>query len=334
MERKGIQFYIDTFFKICTEERKNRYEAHTIAHPYLYRLAKEGSETIFEVLKMAMLEPDFFHRKEASHAFQINLTGHFEHEFNCSFFVPIASREITHSYSPMHTHGPYMISTINAYGEGYNSLIFQKGFNVVDPQTGQVEMKLQKYLRHKPLNIEFMDEDTAHTVFYPREICVTYAFWTHSRPTSKINKLRNLNLVRKNKELIKKIIKRLIPSPSAVGIAVHNEDYFYPKDGKLFKGSGREIQPTINSFPQNFFAVIQEIGFNDLSFLEELKRKLPPSDLNLAGEWIDKFIKGEKIQLNYDGYNTLHPRRNVHIDEYRKVYEFSLEEEYINSFSK
>jgi hypothetical protein len=323
MDRKGIQFYIDTFLKISTKERKNRYEAHAIAHPYLYDLASEGVGTIFEIFKIAMLQPDFFKRQEKSYSFQINLISHPEHEFYCSFFVPLANKETTHTYSPMHTHGEYMLSSINAFGEGYNSLIWKKGWEM-DVTTKEVDMKLLKYCKHKHLNIEFMDANTAHTIFYPEKICVTYAFWTHSRPTNLINKLRSKKFVKKNKELLKKIVKVLIPSPSLVGLVVHKEDYFYPKNGKLYLGSDREVQPVVNTFCQNFFSILQELGFNDKVFIESLKTKLPEEDLLLVRSWIEKFITGTPIAINYEGYNTHHDRRNIHIDEYKKIYNFDL----------
>ncbi|MBS1650679.1 MAG: hypothetical protein JSU07_01595 [Bacteroidetes bacterium] len=321
MKREDLQFYVDMLKNIATKQVKNRYEVHAIVQPYLYRMAQEGKPLLYEILKKEMLKPNFFLRKEHSPGFQINLIAHPSCDFNCSFFIPLANNETLHTYSPMHTHGEYLLSTINAFGKGYTSLIWQQG-KKVNTENNEVEMKLQKYCQHHYMNVEFMDKDTAHTIFYPNELCITYAFWTHSKPTNFVNKLRGNTLINKNKEMFKKIITTFIKSPEKLGIVLQKEDYFYPKDGKLYSISSREIQPEVLTFPQNFFSVLQTVGFNDNLFIEKLSKKIPENAFSLVNPWIQKFLSGEKISINYEGYNAYHPTRNVHINEFKKIYNF------------
>ena len=85
---------------------------------------------------------------------------------------------------------------------------------------------------------------------------------------------------------------------------------------------GQVLPAKGNHFVENLFYKLQYVGFNDRNFLEQLPAKLLPQDREKAEPWIKRFLNNEQLKTNYDGYEMLIPKRNVHIDDYRKCFDF------------
>jgi hypothetical protein len=64
------------------------------------------------------------------------------------------------------------------------------------------------------------------------------------------------------------------------------------------------------------------VKFNDTSFLEKLINTITPEDRLLAEPWIKQFLEGQIIPANYEGYAMLTPKRNIHIDEFKRCFSF------------
>ncbi len=302
----------------------NKYESHLKAHPILRRMASDD-EVIFEVFRRHMLAPNFFSTKRCTPDFQLTLWDEPECFLFVNFFGPNAEKNTEVSYSTMHHHDDYLLSTINAKGEGYTSLIFKQGYEI-DKDNASANVALDKFVPHSPGHIEFIDCHTAHTIFYPETTTMTYGLWSTFYPTSRMNKIKNSSVVQKNKKWIKKALEVTKFNVRNVGVAQYREDYFYPENGQLKFLEGQVLPKNGDHFTQNFFNIAQQfLNFSDFEFLKKIygdMKKGNLEDSDNAIEWIEKSIERETIDRNYDSYNMYVPKRNVPIEEYKKVYNF------------
>jgi hypothetical protein len=300
----------------------NKYEAHLKSHPILSRMAKDD-EVIFEAMRRAMLKDNFFHPKKGCGGpdYQINLFDLPEVFLFASFFGPNKEGRTDISYSTMHHHDDYLLSTINAKGIGYSSLLWKKGYHI-NHETKVVDIELDKFVPHPHLNVEFIDSHSAHAIFFPKALTMTYALWSTSFPTPQASKMKSNPLIQKNKAWIKKVLNVANVSPKAIGVAQYREDYFVPENGIIKLLPAQVKPPDDNNFVQNKLHILQQfIGFQDASFLKnQIYTKY--KDETKITPWVEKFIEKEPIQRNYETYDGFVPNRNVHIDEYKKVYSF------------
>ncbi len=299
----------------------NKYEAHLKCYPILNRMAS-NDEVIFEVMKRNIVKPKFFETKRCTPDFQLTLIDETECFMFVNFFGPNKEKRTDYSYSTMHHHDDFLLSTINAKGAGYTSMIFKQGYEI-DKDKMEAKVDLEKYVPHSPGKIEFIDCHTAHTIFYPETTTMTYGLWSTHYPTSVATKFKKHPIVQKNKQLIKNVLDKLEFNIKKIGVAQYREDYFYPENGKLKFLSGQILPKNGEHFVQNFFNVAQEfLNFPDTTFLKELYSKLKGTDNPNCIHFIEKFIENERINRNYDTYNMYSEKRNVPIEEYRKVYDF------------
>ena len=302
---------------------ENKYEAHLKSYPMLHRMAA-NDEVIFEVFRRNMVNPKFFNKKRCTPDFQLTLLDEPEVFLFVNFFGPNKEKRTDYSYSTMHHHDDFLLSTINAKGKGYSSLIFKQGYEI-DKDNMTAKLDLEKFVLHKPSNIEFIDCHTAHALFYPESMTMTYGLWSTHYPTAQAAKWKNNAFVQKNKAWIKKAINAVKFKVESVGVTQYREDYFYPKDGQLVFLEGQVLPEEGKHFIQNFFNVAQQfLDFQDFKFLKELHQKIKEvgQEDNVDGtlEWIEKSIEKENIPRNYDSYNMYMPKRNVPIEEYQKIY--------------
>lgn len=196
-----LAIYLENIRKIF-QNSKSQYEAHLKSHVILYRMAKE-KEVLFEILKKNMLRPGFFMQTGCSPDFQMNLFDDTRFSLYATFFVPLPDKRTNISYHAMHHHSDHILSTVSVMGPGYTSLIFKQGLSV-NKRLGEVEIELEKYCAHTHLNVEFIDTETAHTVFYPSDISITYALWSNHKILSNIDKFKKSTLIQNNKLGLKK----------------------------------------------------------------------------------------------------------------------------------
>lgn len=301
----------------------NKYEAHLRCNPILYKMAAD-EEVIFEVLRRNMRKPKFFSKKLCTPDFPLWLAEEPEFSLHAFFFGPNQEKRTDVTYSTMHHHDDFLLSTINAKGPGYKSLIFQPGYEI-DTDKMEAKIELEKYSLHAPNHIEFITSHTAHVLFYPDAPTLTYGLWSTHYPTSRVTKLKNSEFVKKNKEKLKNLVDKMKLNLRKVGVQQYREDYFFPENGTLKFLSGQIDPPQGKHFIQNFFHHAKEfIGFNDTNFLKKLYSELNKSNQgeNNSLSWIERAIEKETIERNYESYQMYTPKRNVPIEEYRKLYEF------------
>ena len=315
--------YLHQLIKLF-QETENKYESHLKAHPILTRMAMDD-EVIFEGMRRALLKEKFYTPKIGCGGpdYQINLIDLPEVFLFASFFGPNQEGRTDISYSTMHHHDDYLLSTINAKGQGYRSLLWKQGYDI-NYETKDVEIELDKFVPHVPLNIEFIDAHSAHAIFFPKKLTMTYALWSTSYPTNKNSKFKTHPLLQKNKTWIKKILNVARVNPKQLGVAQYREDYFVPNNGKIKLLPGQIKPPDDTNMVQNKLHILQQfLKFDDFKFLKEKVYPTFRKDESVS-TWLEKYIDKDPIERNYAAYKEFVPDRHVPLEEYQKVYNFSV----------
>lgn len=264
---------------------KDRYQAHKLAVPVLKAMGAER-EVLFDVFRKSLSDDEFIAkvRHYPTLAFEIYQDKNVGISGNC--FMPVPDRRTDLSVVSIHHHGKLLLTTVAAFGPGYHSLLFKRGFSI-NRDSLITKMEIQKDYQFTEGSIEFVDSDQPHVVFFPEGPSITFAMWSYLDTNSATQLLKNTFIVKKFKEPIRKTLKALGLVDKA-GINVVEYLDFYPENGRIKAlknrisfGSGDN-----ENFLINVFYVLQTAGFNDWDFLNRLKAKHPSNQVlhNLIGK--------------------------------------------------
>jgi hypothetical protein len=286
-----LSHYVKEIASIFKSE-KDRYKAHEKATPVLRQMGADR-EVLFDIIRQNLSDEKFITkpRHYPTVAFEIYQDDNVGISGNC--FLPLPDRSGDLSFQSIHHHGKLLLTTVAAFGPGYTSILFNKGFEI-NKQDNTARMKIVKNYKFVPGSIEFVDSDQPHVVFFPEDVSITYAMWAYATVSNTTQKFKNTTLVKKFKEPIRKTLKVLGLLDKAGVNNVENFD-FYPENGKIKVLKNRinfEIGSNDN-FLTNVFYTMQRAGFSDMDFLRGLKVKYP-SIIHLHS-LVDKYIAGESI---------------------------------------
>ena len=287
-----LNHYVSAIASIFKQE-KNRYEAHRKAAPVLKEMGAD-KEVLFDVFRKNLLDEAFINkpRHYPTIAFEIFQDDNVGISGNC--FMPLPDRSTDLSFQSIHHHGKLLLTTVAAFGPGYESIVFKKGF-VVNKENQTASMQIEKQYQFGPGNMEFVDSDQPHVVFFPKDASITFAMWAYAKSNAATQGLKNSFLIKKFKEPIRKGLKALGLLDKAGVNLVENFD-FYPeqKQIKVLKNRINFQEGTNENFLTNVFYVLQRAGFNDTEFLQSLKKKYP--DHKVLHQLIDRFVSGATIK--------------------------------------
>ena len=271
----------------------DRYAAHRSAAPILVEMAKDR-RVLHAVARQAVRDPAYLQRvrTHALMGFDIEETADFTLVANC--FLPLPDRAADISSECIHHHGTLMLSTVAAFGDGYESMVFKQGFHV-DPGTGRTRMQVEKLYRNELYNVEFIDARTPHIVFFPPRLSITYALWSANQriPFARLRRSRALQYF---KHPIIRVIRALGASKAMAVNVVEDLDFSLEGDGLyvLHERLYGYTNGTNANFIQNVFHILQQIGFDDRPLLEQLKARCVAAHPQ-AVRWIDALLSGEPI---------------------------------------
>jgi hypothetical protein len=287
-----LNHYVSAIASIFKEE-KDRYEAHRKAAPVLKEMGAD-KEVLFDVFRKNLLDENFINkpRHYPTIAFEIFQDENVGISGNC--FMPLPDRSTDLSFQSIHHHGKLLLTTVAAFGPGYESIVFKKGF-VINNENQTAKMEIEKQYQFETGHLEFVDSDQPHVVFFPTDASITFAMWAYARTNATTQNLKNNFLIKKFKEPIRKGLKALGLLDKAGVNLVENFD-FYPeqKQIKVLKNRINFEEGSNENFLTNVFYVLQRAGFNDTAFLQSLKQKYP--DHKALHQLIDRFVSGEKIK--------------------------------------
>lgn len=303
-----LNHYVSAIAKIFKEE-KDRYEAHKKAAPVLKQMGADR-EVLFDVFRKNLLDDNFINkpRHYPTIAFEIFQDENVGISGNC--FMPLPDRTTDLSFQSIHHHGKLLLTTVAAFGPGYESIVFKKGFEI-NKERQTASMQIEKQYQFGPGNLEFVDSDQPHVVFFPKDASITFAMWAYARQNAATQTLKNNPLIKKFKEPIRKGLKALGLLDKAGVNLVENFD-FYPekKEIKVLKNRINFQEGSNENFLTNVFYVLQKAGFNDHEFLKSLKTKYP--NHTALHSLIDRYISGAEIRDEFYDFHKNVQYVNLH----------------------
>lgn len=311
-----LNLYLKDISAIFNEE-KDRYAAHKKAAPLLKEMGAD-KEVLFDVFRQSLSDPEFIekNRHYPTIAFEIYQDKNMGISGNC--FMPVPDRRQDLTIVSIHHHGKLLLTTTAAFGPGYYSVLYKKGFTF-DKQTMDAHLELEKEYQFHQGGIEFVDADQPHVVLFPPAPSITFAMWAYKDVNNTVQSLKSNPIVTRFKEPIRKALK-FFGLVDKAGINVVEYLDFYPENGKykVLKDRIKFESGDNANFLTNVFYVLQYAGFNDFAFLHELKKKHP--DKSHLHELIDKLENNVPIQ---DSFYEFH--KNV------KCVNFTLDDIYAAS---
>ena len=215
---------------------------------------------------------------------------------NC--WIPLPDRATDISTKAIHHHGDMLLSTVTAFGPGYEHWTFKKPV-AVDATSESYSLGLLEHGPHPLHHVAFVDSYVAHLPFYPPGMTITYALWSSKFQPSWKDRVKRFPPLQKNSARLKEIAAR-------AGMTKHLDlklvEYFdfYPtakgfcgiKERKEFeRGPNTDYLPSL-------FQVIQETGNQQL--VPVLKQQLNSGrrldNPGLLAELIQQLESGQTIE--------------------------------------
>lgn len=269
-------------------------EAHALAKS-IFKNHKNNRKLLEDIILQNAETPGFFAQNRINPVVMLriidtpvyNLIGH--------AWIPLPHGNIDQTHQSIHHHGNLLLTSLAAYGPGYESILFKFGY-VVNPETLEANLRADKFYRNPHGNVEFVDSHTPHVVLYPEQLSVTYALWSpESRPTA--TALKRQPILRKIRGPLKKLATDL-GLKNLLGLNdTENFDFFVEK-GKVLQLPKRIMyQPGSNdNFIRAFFYVLQNLDFSRNDDLKRIIQKTPDA---------------EKILPFFDSYWQQNPIDNI-----------------------
>ena len=215
---------------------------------------------------------------------------------NC--WIPLPNRATDVSTKAIHHHGDMLLSTVTAFGPGYEHWTFKKP-EVIDSGSESYSISLIEHAPHPLHHVAFVDSYVAHLPFYPGSMTITYALWSSKFPATWKDRLKRVPLLQRNSARLKRVAAR-------AGMAKHLElkvvEYFdfYPtaegfcgiRERKEFgRGPNADYLPSL-------FQVIQETGNEQLAPLlkEQLNAGMLLENPDLLRDLIHRLESGQTIE--------------------------------------
>ncbi|MBI4040654.1 MAG: hypothetical protein HY390_02175 [Deltaproteobacteria bacterium] len=269
----------------------DRLKVHEQAAPILRDMSE--LKILFEIIQKNVTSPPFLLKERINPviAFPIEENPSFSLIAHVWFPLPDGNTELTHQ--SIHHHGLLLLTSVAAWGEGYESILFKKNFSV-DPETDRASMDVEAMFQHRLHEIRFVDVYQPHVVFYPKDLCVTYALWSYDRPRRLIDGLKSKAWFQKMKKPLGTMIQKFHLSKS-VGLNVKKDLDFYVQGGNLYRLKERIEYPkgTQLNFLKNLFYFLQRIGYSGPIHGKPMARNQP-----IQSEFERCHLNIPKVQLH------------------------------------
>lgn len=160
--------------------QKDFREAHRRARPALLALEAEAG-LLQEIVKRFVLTSDHSQSRRINPVVAIPLLENESFTLVANIWLPRPDGRTDISHQSIHHHGNLLLTSVAAYGPGYESIVFHcDQAELKKPDEARMTAR-QTYQNHRG-KIEFVDSQEPHVVFYPPKLSVTYALWSKDRP--------------------------------------------------------------------------------------------------------------------------------------------------------
>jgi hypothetical protein len=293
-----------------SEKFPDRHEFHKNAAPLLSEIGKDKNFWN-EVFKHNLSDKGYLQRKWTM--YEIPFFYVYENDdfyIKVHLFVPLKNYASNIAASAIHHHNNYLLTSFAAFGSGYESMLFEKEV-IMNEGTKETKLKIRKRFNQKDEPLSLVDSWEPHVVINPVSLSATLVLWSP-------DKKRATDALRSNPalKLLKKPLRKLIylfGMDKKLGIAAKDTYQYYAREDKFygvqeddfFAPTRAQSGPEVDDYSiQTVFAFMQRKGFNDVAFLNEMKKS---RDVPIYfHKWIDMLINGEPIP-------DTHAKENINI---------------------
>jgi hypothetical protein len=227
---------------------------------------------------------------------EIELNEYFGLVANC--WIPLPDRSTNVSTKAIHHHGDMLLSTVTAFGTGYEHWLFTTPV-VVDADREIYELELIERAAHSLNHVAFVDAYIAHLPLYPPDLTVTFALWSSQYPATWKDRLKRVPILQKNSRRLRQLGRKLGLAKSLDLKIVEYFDFFPTCTGFQGIRERREFPRTNNEdYLASLFFVIQGTGNESLSRLmrEKLDSDERIHNRGLIRKYISDLERGIPIE--------------------------------------
>ncbi len=215
---------------------------------------------------------------------------------NC--WIPLPDRATDVSTKAIHHHGDMLLSTVTAFGPGYEHWTFKKP-EAINPASESYSLSLLDHAPHPLHHVAFVDSYVAHLPFYPQSMTITYALWSNKFPSTWKDRLKRVPLLQRNSARLKQVAARAGMARRLDLKVVEYFDFYPTAEG--FRGIRERTEfergPNADYLP-SLFQIIQETGNEQLAPLlkEQLNTGVPLENPALLRDLIHRLETGQTIE--------------------------------------
>jgi hypothetical protein len=236
--------------------------------------------------------------------FNLDLNPHFGLVVNC--WIPLPDRKADISTKAIHHHGDMLLSTVNAFGPGYEHWTFTRP-QLVDEAAERYKMRLLERTPHPLNHVAFVDSYIPHLPFYPSDTSITYALWSSRFPVTWKDRLKRIPALQKNSASLRNLAVRAGLARKLELKVVEYFDFYPTAEGFCGIRERTEFERGPNEdYLYSLFHVLQATGNDRLATIieERLASGDPLDNPRLVRRLVEdlrrgRFIEGRLSQTHY-----------------------------------
>ncbi len=236
-------------------------------------------------------------------------TPHFELVANC--WIPLPNRSTDMSTKAIHHHGTMLLTTVTAFGPGYEHWTFTHP-ELVDPDRDLFSMRTLDRGPHGLGDAAFVDAQIAHVPLYTSDTTITLALWSSSEPTSWKDRVKRVPVMKRNSARLTKAAARAGLAKTLDLKVVEYFDFHPSADGFVGMRERKEFPLGPNAdYLASLFHVLQVTGNDGLGpVIEEVAAKRQIGDRATLEQLVTDLKRGEPIEPRLSAGHTGVPYAN------------------------
>ena len=282
----------------------DKHEANVRAKPILEQLSRDPA-FLTAILDRHLRRPGAFETTNYPVlAIDIALNPWFGLVANC--WIPLPGKQTHISTKAIHHHGTMLLSTVTAFGPGYEHWMFSTP-KPLDPGRGLYAMELLEAAPHPRHHVSFVDRFIAHTPLYPSELSITFALWSSSKPTTWRDRVKRLPGIKGREKQLRQVAVRLGLREALDVKVIDSFDYYPVADGfQVMKERKEFARGPVEDHLCSLFHVVQRTGNEHLARTVrrslDQQRRTPRAELtNLVAQLErGRAIEGRLSNGHYD----------------------------------
>jgi hypothetical protein len=181
---------------------RDKHDAHRRARPVLEDMVAAPG-IIAEILERHVAQPAGLNATNYPVvSCDIVHQPHFGLVANC--WIPLPDRNTDLSTKAIHHHGEMLLTTITAFGPGYEHWTFTVP-QARDQSRNLYSMALGERAPHPAGHVAFVDAYIPHVPFFPSDLTVTFALWSSRRATTWKDRLKRVPVLHQHSTKLRRI---------------------------------------------------------------------------------------------------------------------------------